>query len=121
MRGLFYVLTALVVMGLAFWAYRENYSTQHAIDEVEQLNRDIGALREQLAMLNAEWAYLNRPDRLRALAEINYGRLELAPLAPDQFGTIEQVAYPAPDLPEILDPVDLVGRLDGSGDGEGNP
>jgi hypothetical protein len=111
MRSLFYVLTALAVMGLAFWAYRENYRTQHAIDRVEQFNREIGRLREQLAMLNAEWAYLNRPDRLRALADINYDRLELAPLAPDQFGSIEQVAYPAPDLPAISVPVELLGRL----------
>jgi len=101
MRNLFYVLTALFVMALAFWAYQENYRTQQAFDEVETLNREIGRLREQLAVLKAEWAYLNRPDRLRALAEINFDRLDLMPLSPEQFGDIEQVPYPVPDDPPV--------------------
>ncbi|MCE8470359.1 cell division protein FtsL, partial [Rhodovulum sulfidophilum] len=57
MRSLVYVLTAMAVMALAFWAYRENYRTQAALDNVQRLNRAIGSLREQLAMQNAEWAY----------------------------------------------------------------
>ncbi|SIO30047.1 hypothetical protein SAMN05444722_1298 [Rhodovulum sp. ES.010] len=111
MRSLFYVLTSLAVMGLAVWAYRENYRTQQAIAEVETLNREIGRLREKIAVLNAEWAYLNRPDRLRALAEINFDRLGLLPLDPAQFGSIDQVAYPMPQLPDIVIPADLFGSL----------
>lgn len=111
MRSLFYVLTALAVMGLAVWAYRENYRTQQAIAEVETLNREIGLLRERLAVQNAEWAYLNRPDRLLALAEINFDRLGLMPLAPEQFGNVDQVAYPAFELPEIVIPAEFFDSL----------
>ncbi len=35
------LLSALAVMGLAFWAYQENYKTQSAIAEVRQLHREI--------------------------------------------------------------------------------
>jgi hypothetical protein len=97
MRGLLFVMTALSVIALAFWAYRENYTTQEALGKTEQLQADIGQARERLAMLRAEWAYLNRPDRLRDLADINYERLQLLPLRPDQFGRVEQVAYPPLD------------------------
>ncbi|MCO8145954.1 cell division protein FtsL [Rhodovulum tesquicola] len=121
MRGLFYVLTALAVMGLAVWAYRENYATQQVIAEVERLNRDIGLWRERRAILNAEWAYLNRPDRLRALANLNFERLELLPLAPEQFAAIDQVAYPTFELPEIVIPIELLGSLLADEDLESQP
>ncbi|WP_411911756.1 cell division protein FtsL [Rhodovulum sulfidophilum] len=107
MRSLVYVLTAMAVMALAFWAYRENYRTQAALDNVQRLNRAIGSLREQLAMQNAEWAYLNRPERLRELAALNYDRLGLGPLAPEQFGQIDQVSYPEMVLPDIVLPDEL--------------
>ncbi len=115
MRSMFYVLSALVVMGLAFWAYQENYRTQNAIRQAERLQGDIGELRQTLAILRAEWAYLNRPERLMDLAEINFDRLGLLPLRPEQFGRVGQVAFPAaelPDLPPISDPVEVIGRFE---------
>ncbi|MCI2392994.1 cell division protein FtsL [Aliiroseovarius sediminis] len=112
MRSLLYITSALVVMALAYWAYSENYKTQASLDRVEQLQREIGQMQEQLAVLRAEWAYLNRPDRLRDLAELNYGRLGLLPLAPEQFGRVDQVAYPPDDMPEITETFDVFGEID---------
>ena len=43
MRNLMYILTALAVFGLAFWAYRENYATQTVLKQTQRLQRDIGA------------------------------------------------------------------------------
>ena len=115
MRSLLYLFTVLVVMGLAFWAYRENYRTQGELAEVRALQGEIGQLKESLGMLRAEWAYLNRPDRLRELAEINFGRLGLLPLEPRQFGTVSEVAYPQIGLGPITDPIDTV-ALNGEGE-----
>ena len=94
MRTFFLLVSACVVMALAFWAYRENYATQRALNTLEDLHRDIGVSRDRLAVQRAEWAYLNRPDRLRALAEINFDRLGLLPFRAEQFGTVDQVSYP---------------------------
>ena len=108
MRSFFYIVTALSVIGLAFWAYQENYRTQAALDQAEQLHSEIGRSRSRLAMLRAEWAYLNRPDRLRELAEINFDRLGLLPLAPEQFGKADQVSYPLMNMKLVItDPVEV--------------
>lgn len=107
MRGLFYVLAAFAVMGLAFWAYQENYKTQAAIGDVRDLHGQIGAAHERLGMLRAEWAYLNRPDRLADLADLNFDRLGLLPLMPDAFGAVDQIIYPVPPILPITDPVEL--------------
>ena len=107
MRSVFCALTALAVIGLAFWAYRENYRTQEAQNHAQILQSQIGEARQRLRVLNAEWAYLNRPSRLMDLVEINYDKLGLLPLQPYQFGKIDQVAYPAPPLLPITDPVDV--------------
>ncbi|MEY8841456.1 cell division protein FtsL, partial [Cribrihabitans sp. XS_ASV171] len=107
MKGLIYALTALAVFGLALWAYQENYRTQQVLGDTQELQREIGAAQIRLSVLRAEWAYLNRPDRLRELADLNFDRLGLLPLRPDQFGQVDQVVYPSePELP-ILNPVDV--------------
>ena len=100
-------MSALVVMGLAFWAYQENYKTQQSQGEVRTLQAQIGSAHSRLGMLRAEWAYLNRPDRLRELAELNFDRLELLPLLPEAFGRVDQVAYPMPAMLPITSPIDL--------------
>ncbi len=116
MRSLLYIVTALAVIGLAFWAYRENYQTQAEIARTEKINKEIGAARARLTVLRAEWAYLNRPDRLRDLSEVNFERLGLLPLRPDQFGKVDQVAFPPAPEPELIitNPVDVSGLNSGA-------
>lgn len=111
MRSLFYVLSALAVIGLAYWAYHENYQTQAAISHAEQLERDIAQARQRLRVLNAEWAYQNRPDRLRQLADMNFDRLQLIPIQVQQFGPIDQIPLPPTEVE-----FDLNGAIDLSSD-----
>jgi hypothetical protein len=109
MRPVLYILSFLALIALGFWAYRENYATQASLKHVQALQRQIADLRESLSVQRAEWAYLNRPDRLRELATINFDRLGLLPMESSQFGTPAQVAYPAPDVPVIEVPQDIQG------------
>ncbi|MFO6462762.1 cell division protein FtsL [Jannaschia sp. KMU-145] len=99
MRGLLYALSIAAVVGLAFWAYREGYDTRDTERQVAQLKREIGARHQELSMLRAEWAYLNRPDRLTALTEMNFERLGLMPLQADHFALAEQIPFPPPATP----------------------
>jgi hypothetical protein len=121
MRNLMLILSGLVVMGLAFWAYRENYRTQAEIAAVRDLQQEIRQLKESLSVLNAEWAYLNRPDRLRELADLNFARLGLLPLEPEQFGDVAAIVYPDLALPPITNPIETAAAATAADPGEDTP
>ncbi|WP_134678956.1 cell division protein FtsL [Paracoccus ravus] len=108
MRSILYLLTTLAVMGMAFWAYRENYRTQAAFNDMERVQREIASLRDDLGVLRAEWAFLNRPARLRELVSLNIEQLKLVPFTAEQFVDVRQVAYravrPSLPMPGFADP-----------------
>lgn len=99
MRSLLYLVTSLIVMGLAFWAYRENYRTQGALNEMGGVQSQIASLREDLGVLRAEWAFLNRPERLRELVNLNFDKLKLVPYDSSQFVDVNQIPFPSPKAP----------------------
>ncbi|WP_165351918.1 cell division protein FtsL [Salipiger sp. IMCC34102] len=110
-RFLINLCIALAVMGLGTWAYQEHYRTQAVMKDVRGLQARIGDAHERLAILRAEWAYLNRPDRLRDLADLNFDRLGLLPMEPDSFGSARYIVYPIPDILPITDPIDVQSYL----------
>ena len=114
MRTLFYLVCSAFVIGLAYWAYKENYKTQAALREVKELQQQIAQEKETIAVLNAEWAYLNRPDRLRELVDLNFPDLKLIPLLPSHFGDSEMVAYPTSVFQGVTDPVTVLANDGGT-------
>ncbi len=107
MKTFLYIFCGAVVISMAYWAYKENYRTQDSLRRVVELQRQIAQEREAISVLKAEWAYLNRPDRLRELVDMNYDALGLLPLMPGHFAEVELVSYPqiTIDVNEISDPV----------------
>jgi hypothetical protein len=106
----------LAAIGAGFWAYQENYKTRHALSEVSSLHRQIGAQHDRMGMLQAEWAYLNRPDRLRELADMNFRKLELIPMMPRHFGNVAQAPFPPDILPPIMGVAEIVSFQPDSGE-----
>lgn len=107
MKNFMYILCCAFVVGLAYWAYTENYSTQASVKRVQTLQAQIAKEREAIAVLNAEWAYLNRPDRLRELADMNFERLGLVPLSAQHFGSAEWIQYPDSEANTLKQPIDV--------------
>jgi hypothetical protein len=101
-RVLIYLSAAVLVVVFATWAYRVNYATQEALNRVADLRARIALEQEAISVLEAEWAYLNRPDRLRALVKTHEGALGLVPLAPEQFGEAAMVAFPPEDEDAVV-------------------
>ena len=107
MKTFLYIICCGAVISVAYWAYKENYRTQASLRRVADLQQKIAAQREAISVLKAEWAYLNRPERLRDLVGLNYEMLELIPLLPDHFAEVELVPYPqiTVDVNRLSDPV----------------
>lgn len=100
MRAVLYLSAVVLLAVCATWAYRVNYATQDALNRVADLRGEIAEEREALSVLRAEWGYLNRPDRLRALVRDNAEALGLADLTPEQFGAATDAPFPpAPPPP----------------------
>lgn len=98
MRVLVCLLSLAVVVGLAHWAYRENYRTKLAWKHAEEIRAQIRAAHARLDVLQDEWAYQNRPARLRELAFLNFESLQLFDLGAEHFGELAAVPY-RPDAP----------------------
>lgn len=116
MRSFFYILACMCVVAVAYWAYNENYATQAANKRVQELQRQIAVEREAIAVLRAEWAYLNRPDRLRELADMNFASLGLVPLTARHFGDIGAVEFPSQVVVDFNEPVSVQGAIQTGGE-----
>ena len=93
MRSFVYILTFACLVGLAFWAYQENIKTKNVIAKTEQLQIEIGIARARLSILNAEWAYLKRPERVAELVDLNFDQLHLVPLRASNFSEIRNINF----------------------------
>ena len=92
MKNLFLSCLVIGVMGLAFWAYTENYETKGKLDEIAQLNRDISEAHS------------------RRRVNTNFDELKLLQLTADHFARLEQIPYPGPDLGPITEPIEVMNR-----------
>lgn len=93
MKNLLLGFLVVGVMALALWAYTENYTTKQKLDEIVRLNKKITESRSRLRALNAEWAYLNRPERLAHLVNLNFDELELLILTSNHFAQLGKIPY----------------------------
>ena len=72
----------------AFGLYLVKYSVQDVQREVVAMRAALVQENKSIHMLNAEWAYLNRPERLKALAEAH---MQVAPISSVQILDVQHV------------------------------
>lgn len=63
-----WIAGVVLLGGLAFGVYQVEYQVREIRSDLEEVNKQILASEEDIHVLNAEWVYLNRPERLRELA-----------------------------------------------------
>ncbi len=82
----------MVIVVASFMLYKVKYQVQTLKNEVASTSRELEHEREALHVVNAEWAYLNRPQRLQQLAA-KY--LASTDLTVNQIAEVEEIPFPA--------------------------
>lgn len=85
-RSTLFWLLAAILIGCGL--YQLKYEVQAKEERLARLNRQIQLEQEAIHVLNAEWAFLNRPDRIADLANRH---LELTQVVPTQFGRVAAI------------------------------
>jgi len=82
MRRLLHILAIAALIGSALYSYRIKYDTLYLSEQVAKLKSRLQREKEAIAVLRAEWQFVNRPDRIQTLADKHLP--ELAPAAVTQ-------------------------------------
>lgn len=98
------IAVVILLVAAAGTVYRVKYEATAEAERIARLKLDIQRERESIADLRAQWARLNRPDRIQELAERH---LSLRPLGVDQM-------HPLTGLPnkQIPDPDPIATMLE---------
>ena len=94
--NLIYLLCTIFLAGLLFWT---SQNVQHAEGDLAALQAKLLAEQDSIRVLEAEWVYLTRPQRLEQLAA---QRLEMTVPQPE---IIINAASNIPEPPEQIAPV----------------
>ena len=116
LRFLLFGTLVVSTFALGLWAYKINYDSRAADQRVKELEKSILLAKKRLKILNAEWAHLNSPDRLRQLVEYYFFELRLTPINPDDFISFSDIfrGQPSENKPAAF----LGKQLNGIEDGE---
>jgi len=87
------ILWFLVAACLGVALFLVKYEVQSREEQLAELHRDILENQEALHVLEAEWSYLNRPDRLESLVRRH---LDLVPMDKRRVGQLEQLPMRLP-------------------------
>ena len=92
-KRLVLIFSLIFTLGLGLWAYKTNYASRSALLRVESIKKQIDHERYQIKILNAEWEFLNRPERLRKLVEYYFDELRLIPISPQNFTSYDRINF----------------------------
>jgi cell division protein FtsL len=97
---LLHIIAIGALVSSALYAYSIKYETTLQAEQLQKLKAKAQREREAIAVLKAEWQFLNRPERLQALADKH---LDLQPLQITQMVRLS-------DIPNRGPKVDSIGR-----------
>lgn len=111
MIKLLHVAAIGALVSSAFYAYTIKYDTTLHGEQLTKLKAKAQKEREAIAVLKAEWQYLNRPDRIQALSDKH---LSLRPLAVAQVVRVQDIPMKGPKVDSIARKLEDLGLMTAS-------
>ena len=99
------ILTAIVLASLGTTLYQVKTGIDERQAELRRLQAEIVTTQRDIAVLEAEWAFLSRPDRLMNLST---SLLDMEPISRDRILPLEAIPMRLPADTESLDRVSCV-------------
>lgn len=99
------ILTAIVLASLGTTLYQVKTGIDERQAELRRLKAEIATTRRDIAVLEAEWAFLSRPDRVMNLSA---SLLDMEPISRDRILPLEAIPMRLPADTESLDRVSCV-------------
>lgn len=87
------LLLVFALIATAAIAYQINYGTDRSAREAHRLEAQIAAERDRTQALVGEWTKLDQPARIQDLAGQYSAYLELNPMDPAQFATLDEIPF----------------------------
>src|SRR5689334_1513672 len=101
MIRLMHVIVVCAFVSAAIYVYKIKFDATVQAEQVAVIRADIKRERDTIAALRAEWAKLDTPGRVQALANRH---LPLKPLEPTQYDNLASLPMrPAPIVPHDSD------------------
>ena len=82
------LLSTLILVGLGTTLYQVKTGIDERQDLLRSLELSIANTKRDIAVLEAEWAYISRPDRVMALSD---DLLKLAPIGQDRILPLDAI------------------------------
>jgi cell division protein FtsL len=101
MRIIHFLVVGMLVFAAAY-VYRIKMESTSRVERVQRLNAEIREERNAIAVLRAEWAKLDSPLRLQALAERHLG---LKPINAQQYDSLKNLPERPPNFTRDPDPI----------------
>ena len=93
------LLSTLILVGLGTTLYQVKTSIDERQDFLHSLELSIANTKRDIAVLEAEWAYLSRPDRVMALSN---DLLQMTPIGQDRILPLNAIPMRI-DLNTVID------------------
>ena len=99
------ILTAIALASLGTTLYQVKTGIDERQAELRRIKAEIATTERDIAVLEAEWAFLSRPDRVMNLSA---SLLDMEPISRDRILPLEAIPMRLPADTESLDRVSCV-------------